>query len=236
MSSDIRIRHATRIDLAAIAALEQQAWKGEGTEIYTAEHFAAWLNTYPDAFFVAEVGNMIVSMTYAFPIAYQPGNNLGTFNSITDNGFTQATHDPNGNYHFGVTVCSIHRGAGSAIVRTLLNFAAATKKPLLGVSRIINFDRYVTRCEAIYARRIEGELLTDLALHYAIETATLVSGKVALTVQPPALPFTAPPLETADPVLRGYLRQRDFAIYAPLPGFIRDPKSRDFSILIGQEV
>ena len=236
--NNVTIRQAERNDIPRLEEIERLAWGKEGTEVYNGQHFAAWLDVYPEGFFVASIDGSIVGLTYTQAVGFDPETMAlpPTFDETTDNGYTKNSHQAGGNYHFGLTVCSLHHGAGRQLVERLLGFSTEKNRPLLGVSRVIGLKRYTQETQLANPRLVmDQSMKTATAWHYAIESAKVVGGRTKDRFQPQNHSITFPAVKEADKVLRGYLRNQDFVLYCPLPDFITDPASCHFSMLFGQE-
>lgn len=232
-----QVRLAALADVPVIEKIERQVWTPLQTEVYTREHFLGWLEIYPAGFMVVEDGGEIVGFTFAQLIDFDFSRiaaEMKTFNLVTDNGFSRATHRPNGSHHFGVTLCSIRKGAGRVVLQALINYIFTTGKPLLGVSRIPGFDVYLktaTKAEGIES--ITQETKDAIALHYIYECATKTNGRISTIFTPP--PQSDLPAATPDPTLAMYLKHPRCLMYALLPNFLKDPQSQDYNVLFGYE-
>ncbi len=231
MTEKLKIRQATWADIAQIVAVEEKVWGNAGTEVYREEHFKTWLDVYPEGFLLAEKNGVITAFTYCFITHLTAAgiSRLATFNDLTDNGFSRHVHDPNGNCHFGITICSVDRGSGHVLLQACVDFAYSRHKPLHGVSRIPGFSDYFNQA-VVSGFRPEQE--KQLALSYVWECVKMVNGCAAPTLPAkPELP-NLPTLAEPDLILRKYLHNPHIVILAVLPNFLHDPQSRDFSILL----
>jgi len=106
------------------------------------------------------------------------------------------------------------------------------RRPLIGFSRIIGFSTYFA---SVMERKIAiGE--DALALSYVLQCARMAEGRIWTGVIPPVCPPELPPVMVPDPVLKFYLSHRTFLLYGILPHFLKDPKSRNYSVLFGQQL
>ncbi len=231
----VSVRCAEEKDFGGLEELERAVWGEEGTDVYTAEHFAAWREVHPEAFLVAEEEGKLVGLAFSQTMqldefSLPPG---ATFNSITDYGRARATHSRSGNVHFGVTICSVSRGAGGALIRSALAIARRNKRLQFGVARLPGFAAYALERERRVGYPLTPDQEADLALHYVLESVRMVGGE-----RHPLERFTPresyPKLSAPDAVLRTYLRHAEFRFYQLLPAFWVDPKCRGFSVLFGE--
>ncbi len=123
MESALTVRRANHDDIPALEAIERQVWGPLGTEVYQRPHFEAWLETYPEGFWLVCENGAPVAFTFLLKIDFSPDRigEMRTFNDVTDHGFARATHRPTGSHHFGITVCSIRRGAGKLLAEATLD-------------------------------------------------------------------------------------------------------------------
>lgn len=231
--TEFTVRNAVQADLPRLEYLEKTVWSKEGTDVYGPEHFRAWLEIYPEGFMVAEHKGLVVALIYTQAIQFNPNTKLPwqTYNEITDRGFTRQTHCPNGNYHFGLTICSVHKGAGAPLLQSLINFSTRVKRPLIGVSRLPGLAAYLNSDAA----KKSGANIHTLAWHYVMQTATLEKARILPALSDRYNPNLCPPIQKSDPVLRYYIATDVFTLYQILPEFWYDPKSADFSVLFCQD-
>lgn len=228
-------RSANIADVPRLVEIERKTWSGEGTEIYGEDHFLAWLETYPEGFSVVEEEGVIVGLSCIQAVDFGPSDRSAftTFNEVTDHGYIRRTHNPAGRYYFGVTMCSLSRGGGKALLRAVLELSGRTGRPLMGTSRISGFADYFQSAAAAGVSLDEDAI----ALSYVLACARMNSGKVWKSMPvPPAHVQPLPAVAVPDPVLKFYLRHPDLGLYAVLPAFMQDPPSRDYSVLFGQDL
>lgn len=239
MSEEVIIRNAREEDIPRLIEVEQTAWKDEGTEVYGREHFEAWLELYPEGFFVGEENGVIVGFTYTEAVFFDPSDMsiFTTFDDITDHGFSRRTHNSTGNYHFGITICSTSRGVGKVLLQALLDFSNQVRKPLLGFSRIKGFAEYFDSVSPLPGFEIMTKELEDkIALSYALECAKMTEARIWEGLSNTESLAGLPQITAPDPILRFYLKNKEFMLYGILPDFIQDPKSRNYSVLFGQRL
>lgn len=231
MADTIRVRLAEEKDVPRLAEVEKAAWGNEGTPVYGEAHFRTWLEIYPDGFFLAEVNGVIEAFSYSqiIDFNFEEPRITGSFDDITDHGFSRRTHRPDGNSHFGITICSLSPGAGREIIRENLVFTRKTGRPMLGVSRLPDFCRYMSAVKG----EISPKARSTLALHYGIECAKMVQGRIHPQLLAEYSQGEYPPVSAPDSVLRKYLKNKEFMLLTLLPDFWQDPKSLDFSFLFG---
>ncbi|MBN1585392.1 hypothetical protein JW899_03430 [Candidatus Uhrbacteria bacterium] len=231
---DIRVRRACPRDIPKIVALERDLYGSAKMEYYCEDHVWTWFRVNPEGLTVAERGSTVVGYSYSQRVDFD-FEKIGLFTThdqATDSGYTAATHRPNGNALYGVTVCSAWPGAGWHLMAD--TFALARRlgtEYTMGMSRMPRFDRFMKK------NGQDGNLIPDsfperdLALWYALETARIVNGTVWPNVGPkPDLPL--PELRHPDPVIVHHLRFRNHGLAALLPNAVRDPQSRNYAALI----
>ncbi len=115
MEEAIFIRNAVLEDLSKVVELENKIWP-EGTRA-SREKFMSRLRIFPKGFFVAFKGSEMVGVSTSQTIHYDTEKPPVSWESITDNGWIEATHKSSGNALYVVSVGAISRsGAGSALV------------------------------------------------------------------------------------------------------------------------
>ena len=230
---EFKIRNANHTDIQRMIFLEETVWRKENTDVYGEEHFRAWLETYPEGFLVAEHQGLVVALIYTEAISFDSETEFpwGTYNDVTDEGYTRRTHNPKGSHHFGLTICSIHKGAGAPLLQGLIEFSTHKNRPLLGVSRLPGLSDYLN-CEAVRNSGINQDVLVQ---HYVLQTANKSGGRVRDRLSEGYKPNLCPDISKADPVLRYYIETDKFTLYQILPNFWKDPKSADFAVLFCQD-
>lgn len=242
-NSDLLVRNANYTDLDQVVELETKIFSAQNIVPFDRGCFEAWLEVYPLGFFVAECVGKVVGYTYTQVIHadFSDPKELArwtSFDVMNDRGYTRASHRADGNYHLGVNIGSVSPGAGKVLVESLANLARQTQKPLLGMSRISGLRVYFDKLMAsgVIEAGIGREVKDAIALNYALQCASMVKGAVKLVESSPGRVATLPDLPSItvpDPVLCKYLRNPDFAVWAVLPEFIKDPDSLDYAVLTG---
>lgn len=227
------IREAQPPDFAQIAAMEEMVWRKENTPVLGTEHFWAWHKTYPQGFMIAERQGKIVGMICAEIIAYKPDEAFPwpTFDAVTNKSYISGTHQPKGTHHFGLTVCSVDKGAGAPLLEALIALANRTGRPLLGVSRLPGLTAYLNS----EAAQESGQSESNLALHYVHTTVTMGNGRVHPRLFSAYNPASCPPVNSPDPTLRRYVRHGRFRFMEFLSNFWHDPPGHDSTVLFMQD-
>lgn len=234
----IRVRNACRADFPALAAMEEAVWNPEGVETLGITHFNAWLEWYPEGFFVATEGENDTIIGFAsievvnFNLAMPLPSKFSSFTSLTNNGLIIEAHEPAGSHHFGVTICSQQKGGAHHLLRAILDLCNARQRPLLGAARMPGLTNYLT----VAREKGCGESLAAVALHYVLSCVSMAQGRAHPSMYVGYRPEVFPPVAVLDPVLKSYLRHPEFVFYRLLPGFLHDSKSQDYAVLFGQEV
>jgi hypothetical protein len=236
-ANGVVIRPATDADVPALVALEKGVYGALGTDCYGETHFRAWLRVHPEGLVLAEAGGTVVGYQYSQFVEFSLDDvaSLPSYDEFTDHGLTVTTHVPTGNSVHGVTICSVHPGAGCMLVESIFDLMRRRgKRYTIGFSRIAGFDAYMRGLEAAGLWPLPGVEERTVALWYALETARMVGGSVLPSLTPgPDLPF--PPPSRPDPVIGRQLRFKEFRVAGILPGCMRDPQSRDHAVLIVRE-
>lgn len=235
-SEGISIRLAKTSDFRFLAAMERSVWGKLGTDVYDETYFQAWIEVSPDGFFVAEQLGVPIGFAYVQTIKLEqlhfPPHT--TFNQITDRGYTACSHTPNGNYRFGLTVCSLVPGAGWRLMHTTIDDGRKRDKPILGVSRLADFASWVETIRASgHLVELTPETEASLALHYTLECVRLQGGRTKPEMYHGYDPARWPQLTAPDDVLKRYLRQEAFCLIQVVPDFWTDLGSRNFTVLFG---
>lgn len=237
----IVVRPARIEDISELAEVEKRAWGNLGTEVYGAGQFQSWLEVNPICFWVAEYEKRLVGYVYGqlnnFSVADIP--RFVSCDEVTDHGHTRKTHNFNGDSLYGMSVTSIQPGAGKPLIYALYQRVVDLgKKCYFAFPRISGFDAYCRRLEetGILAAKISPELEADIALWYTVECAKLAGEKV-WDICPVPPQFSLPKPIAPDPVLNWHLRHwhlpsTRLGIVKVLHGFMPDPQSRNYTVLI----
>ena len=242
--ADVSVRNAAQTDLDRVSELEVAIFSAQNIAPFSRGHFSAWLEVYPQGFFVAEQAGIVVGYTYTQLISadFACSGELTrwtSFDVMTDCGYTRASHCPGGNYHLGVNIGSVVPGAGKILVESLVQLAASLGKPLLGMSRISGLRNYVQK---LVQCGVVGEVTSRadkdaIALSYTMQCVNMVGGRMKLLETSPGRDCSnlpdLPVTREFDPVLCKYLRNPRFAVWAILPEFIEDPDSLNYAVLTG---
>lgn len=238
------VRNASAADLDRVTELETRIFSAHSITPFDRGHFSAWLEVYPQGFFVAEQDGVVVGYTYTQVIDCDPNDpreldRWTTFDVMNDKGYTKASHRAGGNYHLGVNIGSVVPGAGKALVEALVRLGDAMGKPLLGMSRVSGLKAYFEKlvADGIIGPRVDVKVKNAIALAYSLQCAKMVGGSVRLISNGPGMDYpdlpALPAVAVPDPVLCKYLRNPHFAVWALLPAFIKDPASLDYAVLMG---
>lgn len=115
MEHKIEIKNAHIKDLDLIVRLENSIWP-EGTRA-TADKFKKRLEIFPKGFFLASKNGSLIGASTSEVIYYDPKNPPRSWEEITDRGYIEKTHNPQGNALYVVSVGAISRsGGGSALL------------------------------------------------------------------------------------------------------------------------
>jgi hypothetical protein len=231
----IVVRQAREEDVARLVEVEKQAWGHFGTDIYTRDHFVAWLDVHRVGFLVAEFNGLVVGYIYGQLMNFELSNipHFTSCNEITDFGYTRKTHNPNGNSLYGISVVSVQPGAGRMLNKSIFALTEKLRKQYyFGFPRLSNFDLYMKELERssqwYVAQHIPEEVI---ALWYAIECAKMVGGKIwtGICYVQPDLELPLPKIP--DPVLCSHLKSGVFGIVRIIKNFMKDPSSRNYATL-----
>jgi len=221
----VTIRQAEPKDFLALEKMEQKIWhRGNRMKPFDCGHFTTWLNTYPVAFQIGIKNEKILGFVYFQKIdldAAMKDGNFKNFDMITDHGYSAKTHAPNGNYHFGITLCSQSPGVGEELSKYALDYPKKTKTPLIIPSRVPTLDKYLS------GQKPQPDLpIKELVLRYAQHCERMTKASSASPGQ--KLPVKV------DPILNFYFKTNQLSILAVVPDFVEDPRSRNFTILLVQ--
>jgi len=233
---EVVVRTARRGEIGKLVKLEEEIFKSEGIRTFDKSHFEAWFEINPEEIYVAEQGGFLVGYGYAQFINCDPESpdeikKWTSFDAITDNGYTETTHCPNGNYRLGVSVGSLLPGAGRALVAKGFELAKTDGRPLLFMSRISGLQAYF---DGLPKNSSSAGDLNEIALSYILACARMERASVNLL--PGASQKTTdclPELANPDPVLNKYLKNPRVQIWALLPNFLTDEASLNYNVLLG---
>lgn len=172
--NNIIIRKATLSDLEDMVILEDEVWGKEGAD---EKKIAARIKIFPDGNLIALHNGDVVGYT-----SFQYVNDIlhgspFTWAEITDNGKTEKSHKPNGEFSYGINL-SVHPSVNglkvseSLIMHGLADLIRNNKRGGLIGSRIPSFAKYKVRHpdiavdDYIKLRRHNGKLRDpELALY-----------------------------------------------------------------------
>jgi len=151
MVHQVIIRPATHSDIDDLVRVENAAWPPE--QAFTREHFESHLKVlsdFPEGLQVAVVNNEIAGIGIAEILVYDLNNPIPTWCEVTDNGYLERTHNPNGNILYGVSLSVDPKYSTMRIGRIIIEAAeeVTIKYSLEGFilgSRVPRFYRYSTQ-------------------------------------------------------------------------------------------
>lgn len=168
---NIAIRRASVEDLSHIVDLENAIWP-EGTRA-PREKFEKRLAIFPEGFFLAFKEEKLIGASTAQIISYTKGEPIRSWEYITDNGFIEKTHNPQGNALYIVSLGALSRsGGGSALITEQKALARRLGLTTLVLgARIPGYDAYCKSIQEVsineYVRRTrEDGLLHDDELRF----------------------------------------------------------------------
>lgn len=164
---EISIIKASTIYLEALVGLENKIWP-EGTRA-SKEKFEKRLRVFPEGFFLAVKNNILIGASTSEIIQYDTLNPPTSWESITDNGYIEKTHNPEGNALYIVSIGAISRsGAGSALLSAQKELARKLNLRFLVLgARIPSYNKYCidngeTKIEDyVKLRRKDNQLFDD---------------------------------------------------------------------------
>ena len=165
MQDKIIIRNAKEQNLNEIVELENEIWP-EGTRA-TRDKFESRLKLFQQGFFLAYKNGNIIGASTSEKIDYNPLNLPKSWEQITDNGYIKATHNPEGNAIYVVSIGAKSRsGGGSALVKAQKKLVEklGLKYLVLG-ARIPGYNDYTIKKgeisieEYVQLKRDDGEIL-----------------------------------------------------------------------------
>lgn len=116
MPNGIYIRNTELQDLDSVVALENRIWPA-GTRA-PKEKFQSRLEVFPPGFFLAFKNSHLIGASTSEIIRYQPGQEIASWEEITDDGWIRKTHHSQGNALYVVSLGALSRsGAGSALLQ-----------------------------------------------------------------------------------------------------------------------
>lgn len=183
MEQAIQFRTAVLSDVPQLAEIERQCWPAELAT--SAETIAKRIETYASGQLVAVQSGEIVGAAYAQRIttarlSLQPV----TYNSITDSGCFQSTHDDNGAIYELVSVGVLPSAKGHRLGRQLIDrqIQFAREQEQDGVARIVGFTRPVgfhkSDCvieQHVELRKADGRLCDPVLSFHLDSGASMVS-------------------------------------------------------------
>lgn len=170
----LEIRHAEKKDIEELVRVDKEAFSNDW--FLPREYYEAWLEVFPEGFFVASLGGQLVGYASVEIIQHDINNPIPTWYEATDNGFIRKTHNPSGNtvygVSFGVARFAPQHYIGKKLIRAAINEFIETKEcgecGVIG-SRIPNYHKIANQMtveEYVYAKRKNGFSIDPLVTFY----------------------------------------------------------------------
>lgn len=107
----LRVRNAIAADIPQIVALSTRAYAGTGMYGYSEPMLTGQINHFPEGQFVVVAGEKVIGYCATLRLREQVGMKQHTWGEVTGNGYA-STHDPKGEWLYGMEVCvdSDYRG------------------------------------------------------------------------------------------------------------------------------
>lgn len=102
--TQLQVRNATPADIPQVAALSHRVYAGTGMYGYSEPVLAGQLNHFPEGQFVVTAGDKIIGYCATLRVSERVGMKSHTWEAITGNGYA-STHDPKGEWLYGMEVC-----------------------------------------------------------------------------------------------------------------------------------
>jgi hypothetical protein len=181
MKKEICIRQARFDDYPAFRTMEERAWQGSGVPIIPEDMFRAWIEVNPELFFVAERDGKIFGHIYSQICDYDPRDesDIRDWATITDNGHTTKTHNPNGSCVYIVSISALGIG-GQLVDRTTQYIYNYNKHFLAGACRMPGLANYL-KCHCLSLNR------TNIMLYATNVVRSFENHNVAELVKDPTL-------------------------------------------------
>jgi len=165
MLDSINIRNIKIEDINKVVELENKIWP-EGTRA-SRNKFESRYKIFPQGFFMASKNNQIIGASTSEIINYDINHPPISWEHVTDNGFIEKSHNPNGNALYVVSIGAISRsGAGSALLGTQKKLKQKLNLQFLILgARIPGYDSYCNKNgeisinDYVNLKRGNGELL-----------------------------------------------------------------------------
>jgi hypothetical protein len=111
--SEIMVRNAQINDYPSFYRMEEEAWKNSGIEVISRDIFETWINVFQEGFLVADLNGQIVGHMYGQICDFDPFDETDNRDlyTMTDNMYTERTHDPRGNCYYSFSVSCTHGNA-----------------------------------------------------------------------------------------------------------------------------
>jgi predicted amidohydrolase/ribosomal protein S18 acetylase RimI-like enzyme len=102
--TQLSVRNASVADIPQISNLSSRAYEGTGMYGYSEPVLTGQLNHFPEGQFVVVAGEKIIGYCATLRISEQEGMKAHTWTEVTGNGYA-STHDPKGDWLYGMEVC-----------------------------------------------------------------------------------------------------------------------------------
>ncbi|HEX2792773.1 MAG TPA: hypothetical protein VHO23_03605 [Candidatus Paceibacterota bacterium] len=236
MHPELTVRNAASHDIEQLIAIEAAAWHGSGAPLLAREQFADWLEERSPYFLVAEKEGAACAYYFGRLIAFAPERIEAFLDPalVTGNGWSAHRANPFGNAVYGISVASVARGAGRALMDAVHERLRRDRvRYFLGFTRMTGLDAYLQGLERAGAGRLPAPE-ASVALWYAHENARLLGLRAWREgAARPALDLA--PLRVPDPVIAFHVRGSTAGLMAVLPGYMPDRASRNYGALFVSE-
>jgi len=199
----IQIRNAEDRDIGQLVRVDREAFSGLPEYLFfTKDHFRAWLEVFPEGFFVACLEERVIGYASVQIIRYDLDNPVATWCEATDSGFIRKTHNPCGNAVYGVSICVSGHASGARIGKKLM-FAGIRR---FSAMKHIQYGVVVSRVPGYY------KVVDQIPIQKYV-FGTRESGR------------------PIDPLLNFYVGC-GFRIARVMSDYIEDPPSRNYGVLM----
>jgi len=167
----LEVRNALLADIGQIAALSSRAYAGTGMTGYAEPMLTGQINHFPEGQFVVTAGERIVGYCATLRVNEQACMKPHSWSEITGNGYA-STHNPHGDWLYGMEVCVDPEYRGYRIGQRLYNarkqlaeelglkgIVFAGRLPTLG-KRLKRFDSVEAYVEAVKQKQQRDPVLS----------------------------------------------------------------------------
>lgn len=171
----VRVRPYTMADYPALRMIQEEAFPPPFPEElwWQKDHIQSHADTFPEGGLLAEVDGVPAGSATSLIVTFD--GKPHTWEEVSDSGYIQGTHDPNGDTLYGIDLCVRPSMRGSGVAQALYAARKQTVcdlglKRFVAACRIPGFNQYShERSVEDYVEAVVSGECTDLVLTFMLK-------------------------------------------------------------------